>query len=218
MKSKNHIYHNSNIDFTKTIGEAKQRLKVLEASSIAVVEDKLFKGVLFEEDLANYQQASLGLSHVENDLRDLYLLESFSIFDWFKIVSLYPIQNIPLVSLSREYLGEINLEDIILKLSKTGLNVSMSSVLILSKLTVDFKYSEVFQILEANGAKIYGSYINHSDEQQTEIIVNIHHQGLNELLQSFRRYGYSILSYHQEDQHRETLQNNSDYLSKFLTV
>ena len=48
--------------------------------------------------------------------------------------------------------------------------------------------------------------------------MKILHAGLNELLQSLRRYHYEILSYHDEDLHRETLEDNSDYLSKYLTV
>ena len=77
---------------------------------------------------------------------------------------------------------------------------------------------KVFQIIEAHGAKVLATFIGNSDESRTEIVLKIIHTGLNELLQSFRRYDYEIISYHDEDLHHETLKDNSEYLSKYLTV
>ncbi|MGX1023308.1 hypothetical protein [Psychroflexus sp. MBR-150] len=217
MKLKNHIKATPTLELKDSIQDAKHLFEQTKRTSVAVLDDKQYKGLLFDDDLVDYKNESL-LNHIKAKLKDIYLLEDFTIFDWLNTMSLYQIQDIPLINLNNEYLGSLNINDIILKFSNTGLNVDRSSVLILSKPSDEFKYSEVFQILEANDAKVYGSYINHTDKNQTEIVVNIHHQGLNELLQSFRRYGYNIISFHREDQHRETLKNNSEYLSKYLTV
>ncbi|WP_125086221.1 CBS domain-containing protein [Flavobacteriaceae bacterium 14752] len=217
MKFKNHIQDLPTIELKNSIRDAIQFFEQTKQTCVVVLEDNLYRGLLLEEDLIALENDLL-IKQIKDKLKIIYLNEDFTIFDWFKTVSLHDIQDVPLINLNNEYLGSLNINDVILKFSNTGLNVDRSSILILSKNSDDFKYSEVFQILEANAAKVYGSYINHSDESQTEIVVNIHHQGLNELLQSFRRYEYNITSYHEEDQHRETLKNNSEYLSKYLTV
>jgi hypothetical protein len=116
------------------------------------------------------------------------------------------------------FLGVINANAILTKFENTGLNVEGSTVLVIKKSSQTFSYAEVFQIAEANAAKIFGSYINNSDQTDTEIVLNIFHLGLNELLQSYRRYDYEIVSFHEEDLHHETLRANSDYFSKYLTV
>lgn len=217
MKFENHLQNTPTLKFDDSILEAKQLFDKSQLNSIVVLDDNQFKGILFKEELADYDN-NLSLQNAKNLLKDIYLYDKFSIFDWFKIISHHQMKDIPIINIHNEYLGNLNFDDITNKFANTGLNVESSSILILSKPSEDFKYSEVFQILEANDAKVYGSYINHTDKNQTEVVVNIHHQGLNELLQSYRRYGYNVISFHHEDQHRETIKSNSEYLSKYLTV
>lgn len=217
MKYENHLQNSPTLKLNNSVLEAKNLFDKSKLNFIVVLDENKFKGLILQNELNDYDQ-KLTLNETDNLIKDIYLYEDFSIFDWFKFISQNQIKNVPLINKNDEYLGTLYFDDIINKFANTGLNVEMSSVLILSKSSEDFKYSEVFQILEANEAKIYGSYINQTDKDQTEIIVNIHHQGLNELLQSFRRYDYNVISFHQEDQHRETLKNHSEYLSKYLTV
>lgn len=212
MQSKPTLNFKSNIKASK-ISFGQQSSGVLH-----VLEDDIYKGLLFEEDIIDHAD-DLMLEDIPSVLKPVFLTEGFSIFDWFKISSLYHIDSIPLIDSSNFlYLDSIGIYDVINKFRGTGLSVDLSSIIVLKKSSETFKYSEVFQIIEAHDAKIYGSYINNSDEDDTEIVLNIYHFGLNELLQSFRRYGYDVVSYHDEDQHRETLEENSKYLSKYLTV
>jgi len=200
------------------VSEAKNLFNQQDTKVALVLDAQTFKGLLFEEDLENLDD-DLTLNDIESILKLVYLTSNFSIFDWFKIRSLYDIDNIPLIDdKDFSYLNSIGYEDFIEKFRETGLNVELSSILILKKPTSEFKYSEVFQIAEANGAKIFGSYINFSDQDETEIILNLHHTGLNELLQSYRRYGFDVVSFHDEDLHHETIKTNSEYFSKYLTV
>ncbi|MBS3737629.1 CBS domain-containing protein [Mesohalobacter halotolerans] len=217
MKFENHIHNTPALKVDQSILEAKNLFDKSKLNSLVVLKGSQFKGLVFEEDLCQYDNTQT-IEEQRELLKDIYLYEDFSIFDWFKIISQNQIHDIPIISKANKYLGNLNFNDIINKFANTGLNVEMSSILILSKPSTDFRYSEIFQIIEANEAKVYGSYINYTDKDRTEVVVNLHHQGLNELLQSFRRYDYNVISFHQEDQHRETLKNNSEYLSKYLTV
>lgn len=208
----------STLGINQKVSEAKNLFNQQDTKVALVLDAQTFKGLLFEEDLENLDD-DLTLNDIESILKLVYLTSNFSIFDWFKIRSLYDIDNIPLIDdKDFSYLNSIGYEDFIEKFRETGLNVELSSILILKKPTSEFKYSEVFQIAEANGAKIFGSYINFSDQDETEIILNLHHTGLNELLQSYRRYGFDVVSFHDEDLHHETIKTNSEYFSKYLTV
>ena len=93
-----------------------------------------------------------------------------------------------------------------------------STILVIQKDSDKFSYSEVFHVVETNGAKVLATFIANSNKSKTEVILKIIHTGLNELLQSFRRYDFEIVSFHEEDLHNETLKDNSEYLSKYLTV
>ena len=41
---------------------------------------------------------------------------------------------------------------------------------------------------------------------------------INEIIQTFRRYNYEIISEHQEDAYIENLKERSDYLDKYLNI
>ena len=218
MNYKNHLQHQPSLDIDAKVIDAKSLFDQYNKNVLLILSNSIYKGLLFEKDIKN-QPEDKPLFELEAVLKPVYLTADFSIFDWFKISSLYEIDSIPMIDSSDfSYINIIEYKDFIEKFKETGLNVELSSILILKQSTADFVYSEVFQIAEAHDAKVFGSYINYSDENSTEIILNIYHIGLNELLQSYRRYGFDVISLHNEDLHHETLKTNSDYFSKYLTV
>ena len=218
MNDKTKIKNLPTLDFKVKVSDAKILFEQSDYDYILVLEGQTFKGLLFEEDIINQSDNQL-LMDLQFLLKPIYLNEDYSIFDWFKINSLYKIDHIPVIDFQDfSYIDVVDYQDFIEKFKNTGLNIDLSSIIVLKKPTKEFKYSEVFQIAEAHNAKVFGSYINKSDLDYTEIILNINHIGLNELLQSYRRYGFDVISFHEEDLHQETLQNNSDYFSKYLTV
>ena len=53
---------------------------------------------------------------------------------------------------------------------------------------------------------------------KVEITVKISQSGLNDIIQTFRRYEYEIISEHQEDSYLNSLKERSDYLDKYLNI
>jgi hypothetical protein len=42
--------------------------------------------------------------------------------------------------------------------------------------------------------------------------------GLNEIIQTFRRYNYTIVSEHNDDSYINNLKERSDYLDRYLNI
>ncbi len=216
MKYKSQV--NITLDLKSKAKKAKALFIEHNVKQIPILDNGIYKGLLFYKDVKNVED-DYDLKELESVFEMIFLTSNYTIFDWFRLSSLNKIDIIPIIDQPEyTYIKSLNFEDFIEKFKNTGLNVELSSILILKKPTPDFKYSEVFQIAEAHGSKIFASYISSSDSVDTEIILNIHHLSLNELLQTYRRYGFDIISYHDEDLHHETLQANSDYFSKYITV
>jgi len=211
--------HNVNIiNVNSTIVDAKTKLEQEQFNNFIIEDKSNFIGIIFRADLLNTDE-NLTFDDIRGKLHQVFLRENFTLFDWLKIISNFNISIFPIVADDEKTLiGSIDTKSVLKKFEHTGLNVESSIVLILSKASIEFSYSEVFQIAEANNAKIFGSYISNSNEEETEIVLNLYHMGLNELLQSYRRYEYDIISYHVEDLHYETIKANSEYFSKYLTV
>lgn len=211
--------HSTNVlSIQSSLADARATLDKYHLNNIVVVDENQFLGIITKDELLHAEENSV-LDDVRHLLRPVYLREDYTLFDWLRITTTYNMINLPIVDEEdMSFIEVVNSKDILEKFDNTGLNVEGSTVLILKKSSKAFSYSEVFQIAEANAAKIFGSYINSSNEEETEIVLNIYHLGLNELLQSYRRYDYEVISFHEEDLHQETLKANSEYFSKYLTV
>ena len=53
---------------------------------------------------------------------------------------------------------------------------------------------------------------------KVQVTIKIVLGGMNEILQSFRRYEYDIISEHKEDVFLNNLKERSDYLDKYLSI
>ena len=78
--------------------------------------------------------------------------------------------------------------------------------------------SEIAQIVESNSGILLGNYISNYLGDKTEVTLKISSQEINEIIQSFRRYNYTIITEHQDDFYLEELKNRSDNLQKFLNT
>jgi elongation factor G len=82
----------------------------------------------------------------------------------------------------------------------------------------DYSFSEISQIVESNDAKLLGAFISKMDGELAQITVKIGSTMLNEVIQTFRRYSYNIVSGHEDDSFVESLKERSNYLNKYLNI
>ena len=78
--------------------------------------------------------------------------------------------------------------------------------------------SQITQIIESNNGKLLGLFISEADVESVEVTLKITLGAMNEIIQTFRRYNYEIISEHQEDNYINNLKERSDYLDKYLNI
>ena len=96
--------------------------------------------------------------------------------------------------------------------------IEQSETLIVEKLELDYSMSEISQIVEANGAKLLGLYLSEKQNDFVQVTLKIVSNEINEIIQTFRRYDYKIISTHENDIYLEDLKNRSEYLQKYLEM
>ncbi|MDH3698889.1 MAG: acetoin utilization protein acuB, partial [Flavobacteriaceae bacterium] len=92
------------------------------------------------------------------------------------------------------------------------------AILVVAKKASDYSFSEIAQIVESNNTKLIGAFITDSREEVVQITVKLGTGNMNEVVQTFRRYDYSILFGSKDDQFLKDLKQRSDYLNKYLNV
>ena len=125
---------------------------------------------------------------------------------------------IPVLDDKNTYLGYYELEDVIRFFHETPFLKEEGGIIVVEKETDKFSMSQVAQIIESNNAKILGLFISNVVGNKVEITVKISQSGLNDIIQTFRRYEYEIISEHQDDSYLNSLKERSDYLDKYLNI
>ena len=124
----------------------------------------------------------------------------------------------PVLNEKNIYLGYYELNDIIGLFNETPFFAEAGSILIVEKGTTDYSFSELSQIVESNNGKLLGAFISKMENDLVQITLKIGNTGLNDIMQTFRRYSYNVISGHEEDSYMESLKDRSDYLNKYLNI
>lgn len=186
-------------------------------SHVAVKEEGQFLGILGENDLENFE----GDKKIE-DYR--YNLESFFVrkeTSWLDVLEMFARNEanlLPVLGENEHIAGYYNLTDIVGAFINTPFFTQSGGILVLSIGIKDYSFAEIAQIVESNNTKLIGGFITEMKNDVVQITIKIGSNNLNEIIQSFRRYNYSIVSGNNDDQFLEDLKQRSDYLNKYLNV
>lgn len=161
-----------------------------------------------EKTLAEYQYTLEGFYAREND----HWLETLQTF----------AQNqtniLPVLSHENKYLGYIELNQILNSFNETSFLNEPGGIIVLEKGVREYSFSEIGQIIESHNAALLGMFVTSKENDLTRITVKLSTSGINEILQTFRRYGYTVISEHEEDSFTQNLQDRSEYLDKYLNI
>ncbi|SHJ78355.1 hypothetical protein SAMN04487911_1373 [Arenibacter nanhaiticus] len=186
-------------------------------SHIAVVENGLFLGVLAENDLESFD-VSKKIEDIRYHLEKFFVLRDFSWLDVLEVFSKNDANLMPILDQESMVVGYYDLKDVVDRFMDTPFFTEPGGVLVLAKGVNDYSFSEIAQIAESNNAKLIGGFISDIRNDVIEITIKIGTTNLNEIIQSFRRYNYTIIFGNDDDQFMEELKQRSDYLDKYLNV
>lgn len=125
---------------------------------------------------------------------------------------------VPILDENNIYIGYYEMEDIMKFFQETPFLKEPGGIIIVQKGLLDYSMSEVAQIVESNNGKVLGSFVSEANLENVQITIKIGLGAINEIIQTFRRYNYDIISEHQEDTYINSLKERSDYLDKYLNI
>ena len=186
-------------------------------SHFPVIEDGVYIGCISSEEAETFDS-----SKKVSDYR--YALKGFfartSMF-WVDVLDVFSRNNttvIPVLSDENTYVGYYEITEVIHNFYETPFVKEHGGVIIVEKSILDFTMSQVVQIVESNEGKILGLYVSNTTPDKVQVTIKIVLGGMNEILQTFRRYGYDIISEYKEDVFLNNLKDRSDYLEKYLSI
>lgn len=186
-------------------------------SHFPVVEDGVYIGCISAEDIINFE-TNKKISDYRYALRGFFARKNMFWIEVFEVFSRNNTSIIPLVEEENKYIGYYEITEVIRNFYETPFVKDYGDVIIVEKSIINFSISQVVQIVESNEGKILGLYISNTSPDKVQVTIKIVLGRVNEILQSFRRYEYDIISNHKEDIFVNNLKDRSDYLDKYLNI
>ncbi|MFD2909873.1 CBS domain-containing protein [Flavobacterium ardleyense] len=205
------------IKHTDTVADAQDIFVDFPYSHFPVTEEGVYIGCV-GRDAVEFLKADALMNESRFHFERFFVRSSILWLDVLEVFAKSDANLVPVLDDKNAYLGYYELEDVIRFLQETPFMKEEGGTIILRKEVDQFSMSQVAQIVESNNAKVLGLFISDIANKKVEITLKISQSGMNEIIQTFRRYEYEIISEHQEDSYLNSLKERSDYLDKYLNI
>lgn len=218
MSMKDYILNDVGIlDISEKIGDVQKLFNQLTYTHLPVKEGEDYVGCISENDTRCFD--------TDKTLEDYrYALEGFFVrnnnywLDSLEVFAQNDTNILPVLSEDNKYLGYLELSEIITHFNETPFLNEAGNILVVEKSFKDYSFSEICQIAESHNAHILGAFVSKIENEMAQITLKVSPSHMNEIIQAFRRYGYIIISEHQEDNFNKNLKDRSRYLDKYLNI
>lgn len=200
-----------------SVNEAQQLCELFPVSHIPVLENGKLIGNFLQSDIHTFQDGEEKLS---NYVDLLVYFSCNSAPSTLELLSLFAVNNTNIMPVTdhQSYLGYFDLLDVLNEFASNPFLASGSFDLIVEKNNKEYTMSEVTQIVESNNARVLGCFISAQDLDKTQITIKVDSQEINDIIQAFRRYNYTVLTSHTDDEYLEELKERAAYLEKYLNT
>jgi len=205
------------IDSQETIALVQDFFADLNFSHFPVLENGIFIGSIAADDVETFDTDKKVIDY-KYTLERFFARKSMMWLDVLEVFAKNHTNAVPVLDENNTYIGYYEMEDIMKFFQETPFLKEQGGIIIVQKGLLDYSMGQVTQIVESNNGKILGCFVSEADLENVQITIKIGVGPMNEIIQTYRRYGYEIISEHQEDAYINSLKERSDYLDKYLNI
>lgn len=205
------------IDSEETIASVQDFFADVNFSHFPVLENGIFIGSISADDVETFDTDKKAIDY-KYTLERFFARKSMIWLDLLEVFAKNRTNTVPVLDENNSYIGYYEIEDIMKFFNETPFLKEQGGIIIVQKGIIDYSMSQITQIVESNNGKILGCFISEADMENVQITIKIGLGAINEIIQTFRRYNYEIISEHQEDTYINSLKERSDYLDKYLNI
>ena len=205
------------IDSQDTIAVVQEFFDELHFSHFPVIEEGIYIGSIASDDIETFD-TDKKVADYRFTLEGFFTRTNTIWLDVLEIFAKNHTNLVPVLDENNKYVGYYEIEDIMKFFHETPFLKEPGGIIVVKKPILDYSMSQITQIVESNNGKLLGLFISETDVESVQITMKISLGAMNEIIQTFRRYNYEIISEHQEDNYINNLKERSDYLDKYLNI
>ncbi|MFP4847098.1 CBS domain-containing protein [Winogradskyella sp. PE311] len=205
------------LNITDKVSDLQMLFNQLTYSHIPILSNDIYIGCISETDAHCFEGAK-SINDCSHTIEGFFVRPTTNWLDILEAFAQNDSNIMPILDDNNKYIGYYELNDIIHLFNETPFFAEPGGILIVEKGIHDYSFSEISQIVESNDAKLLGAFISKMDSDLARVTIKIGNGSINDVIQTFRRYSYNIVSGHEEDSYIESLKDRSQYLDKYLNM
>jgi CBS domain-containing protein len=205
------------IDKLESIATVQDFFSELHYSHFPVVDEGIYIGSIPSEDIETFD-GTKKVSDYRFTLEGFFTRTNMVWLDVLEVFARNKTNLVPVLDENNTYVGYYEIEDIMRFFHDTPFLKEPGGIIVVKKPVLEYSMSQIAQIVESNNGKLLGLFVSEAEVDSVVVTLKITLGAMNEIIQTFRRYNYIILTEHQEDNYINNLKERSDYLDKYLNI
>ena len=205
------------LDSEETIVEVQSFFDEVPFSHFSVLKEGVYLGCIAADDVETFD-FDKKVSDYKFTLEGFFARINMNWLDVLEIFAKNDCNMVPVLGEDNSYLGYYELEDVVKFLYETPFLKDQGGIIVVEKNAVDYSIGQITQIVESNNGKLLGLFISDASAEKVQVTIKIALGPMNDIIQTFRRYNYEIVSEHHEDNYMNSLKERSEYLDKYLNI
>ena len=205
------------IDSQETINEVQDFFIDVSFSHFSVLNEGTYIGSIASDDIETFD-SDKKVADYKYALEGFFARKNMIWLDVLEVFAKNHTNVVPVLDDNNSYLGYYELEDIVKFFHETPFLKEQGGIIVVKKSALDYSMSQITQIVESNNGKLLGLFVSEADIESVQVTIKIALGSMNDIIQTFRRYNYEIVSEHHEDNYLNNLKERSEYLDKYLNM
>jgi CBS domain containing-hemolysin-like protein len=205
------------IDSQETIADVQDFFIDVPFSHFSVLNEGVYIGSIAADDVETFD-TDKKVADYKYALEGFFARKNMIWLDVLEVFAKNHTNIVPVLDEENSYVGYYELEDIVKFFHETPFLKEQGGIIIVKKSILDYSMSQITQIVESNNGKLLGLFVSEADAETIQVTIKIALGSMNDIIQTFRRYNYEIVSEHHEDNYLNSLKERSDYLDKYLNI
>lgn len=209
----------ADLDVTDTVSKANELFDKLKLRQLPIFKNNKFIGLIHQVDLKQASDEAI-LSELSLNITEQKVQAQQHLFEALSYFEKENLSLLPVINSDDEYIGCIH-HHIILKKVCEWLNTNRIGGLLHLEVPIhDYSLSQIAQIIESEGAKILSSLCTQSESSPNKltIILNINHNELSGIIETFKRYGYTVRASFHTNIYNKGLNERFDSFMHYLNI
>ncbi|QZK91366.1 CBS domain-containing protein [Flavobacterium sp. CHNK8] len=205
------------IDKQESIATVQDFFSELHYSHFPVVDEGVYIGSIPSEDIETFDSTKK-VADYRFTLEGFFTRTNMVWLDVLEVFARNKTNLVPVLDENNTYVGYYEMEDVMRYFHDTPFLKEPGGIIVVKKPVLEYSMSQIAQIVESNNGKLLGLFVSEVEVDNVVVTLKITLGAMNEIIQTFRRYNYIILTEHQEDNYINNLKERSDYLDKYLNI